>query len=104
MNDFSVFGSYFDKGLHHLLVLIRCKEKNQIFKWKKCHFMVKSGIVLGHIISVKGIEVDKVKVELISKLLPLKTIRKVRSFLGHASSIAALSKIFPKSPNLFMIF
>ena len=30
--------------------------------------MVHQGIVLGHIISKKGIEVDKVKVELIIKL------------------------------------
>ncbi|KAL6310795.1 hypothetical protein AAG906_017365 [Vitis piasezkii] len=34
----------------------------------KCHFMVQQGIVLGHIISEKGIEVDKANVELIVKL------------------------------------
>ncbi|RVW25161.1 Retrovirus-related Pol polyprotein from transposon opus [Vitis vinifera] len=34
--------------------------------WEKCHFMVRQGIVLGHIISEKGIEVDKAKVELIA--------------------------------------
>ncbi|KAL6320013.1 hypothetical protein AAG906_003110 [Vitis piasezkii] len=36
----------------------------------KCHFMVQQGIVLGHIISKKGIEVDKANVELIIKLSP----------------------------------
>jgi len=46
--------------------------------------MVKLGIVLGHIISNRGIEVDKVKVELIAKLAPPKTIWEVQSFLGHA--------------------
>ncbi|RVW62972.1 Retrovirus-related Pol polyprotein from transposon 17.6 [Vitis vinifera] len=35
---------------------------------EKCHFMIHQGIVLGHIISEKGIEVDKAKVELIVKL------------------------------------
>ncbi|RVW18204.1 hypothetical protein CK203_106148 [Vitis vinifera] len=35
---------------------------------EKCHFMVPQGIVLGHIISSQGIEVDKAKVELIVKL------------------------------------
>nr|GFA01071.1 reverse transcriptase domain-containing protein [Tanacetum cinerariifolium] len=35
---------------------------------EKSHFMVKEGIVLGHKISKKGIEVDKAKIEVISKL------------------------------------
>ena len=46
--------------------------------------MVKQGIVLGHIISSKGIEVDKAKVDLISNLSPPKIVREVISFLGHA--------------------
>ncbi|RVW12318.1 hypothetical protein CK203_104209 [Vitis vinifera] len=40
-----------------------------------------SGIVLGHIISEKGIEVDKAKVELIVKL-PSPTVKGVRQFLA----------------------
>ncbi|GJU78053.1 reverse transcriptase domain-containing protein [Tanacetum coccineum] len=36
--------------------------------WEKSHFMVKEGIVLGHKISKKGIEVDKAKVDVIAKL------------------------------------
>nr|GFA73791.1 reverse transcriptase domain-containing protein [Tanacetum cinerariifolium] len=35
--------------------------------WEEGHFMVKEGIVLGHKISKKGIEVDKAKIEVISK-------------------------------------
>jgi hypothetical protein len=46
--------------------------------------MVQEGIVLGHIVSKRGIEVDKAKVELISKLPPPTTVRQIRSFLGHA--------------------
>ena len=66
MDDFSVFGSSFDECLHHLtLVLVRCKEKNLVLNWEKCHFMVRKGIVLGHVISNSGIEVDKAKVDLI---------------------------------------
>jgi hypothetical protein len=41
-----------------------------VLNWDKCHFMVKQGIVLGHVISHMGIEVDKVKVDLISNLPP----------------------------------
>nr|GFB50430.1 reverse transcriptase domain-containing protein [Tanacetum cinerariifolium] len=41
---------------------------NYTAKKEKIHFMVKEGIVLGHKISKKGIEVDKAKIEVISKL------------------------------------
>ena len=69
MNDFSVYGNLFDQCLHHLeLLLKRCTKKNLILNWKKCHFMVQHGIVLGHEISRKGIKVDKAKVEIIDKL------------------------------------
>jgi hypothetical protein len=85
IEDFSIFGSSFEECLHHLtLVLVRCKEKNLVLNWEKCHFMVQQGIVLGHVISQRGIEVDKAKVDLISNLPPPRTVKEVRSFLGHA--------------------
>ena len=45
--------------------------------------MVTQGIVLGHIVSREGIEVDKEKVELISNLPTPKCVKNIRSFLGH---------------------
>ncbi|GJR65326.1 putative ribonuclease H-like domain-containing protein [Tanacetum coccineum] len=51
---------------------------------EKSHFMVKEGIVLGHKISKKGIEVDKAKVDVIAKLPHPTTVKGVQSFLGHA--------------------
>jgi hypothetical protein len=85
MDDLSVFGDSFDRCLKNLgKVLARCEEKNVVLNWEKCHFMVTSGIVLGHIVSSKGIKVDKSKIELISKLPTPKTVKDVRSFLGHA--------------------
>jgi hypothetical protein len=47
--------------------------------------MAKQGIVLGHIISHQGIEVNKAKVDLISNLPPPCTMKEIRFFLGHAS-------------------
>jgi hypothetical protein len=71
MDDFSIFGSSFEECLHHLtLVLVRCKEKNLVLNLEKCHLMVKQGIVLGHVISHIGIEVDKAKVDQISNIPP----------------------------------
>ena len=45
-------------------------------------FFIK-GVVLGHIISQVGIEVDPAKIEEITNLLITKTPKEVRSFLGH---------------------
>ena len=46
--------------------------------------MVNHGIVQGHIISKKGIEVDLAKIEMISKLPSPTNVKTVRQFLGHA--------------------
>nr|GEW68623.1 reverse transcriptase domain-containing protein [Tanacetum cinerariifolium] len=46
------------------------------------HFMVKDGIVLGHKISKKGIEVDKAEVDVMTKLPDPTTVKGIRSFLA----------------------
>ena len=85
MNDITVYRESFDECLIYLeTVLHRCIEKNLVLNWEKCHFMVNQGIVLGHIISERGIEVDKAKVELISKFPSPTNVKTVRQFLGHA--------------------
>jgi len=33
-----------------------------VLNWDKCYFMVQEGVVLGHVVSNKGIEVGKAKV------------------------------------------
>ncbi|GKD29567.1 reverse transcriptase domain-containing protein [Tanacetum coccineum] len=85
MDDFSVFGNYFDCCLANLdRMLARCEETNLVLNWEKCHFMVKEGIVLRHKISGAGIEVDRAKIDVIAKLPYLTNVKGVRSFLGHA--------------------
>ena len=84
MNDFSVCGESFEGCLSNLeIVLQRCVSVNIVLNWEKCHFMVRQGIVLGHIVFDKGIEVDKAKIEVIENLQPPKIVREIRSFLGH---------------------
>nr|GEX79399.1 reverse transcriptase domain-containing protein [Tanacetum cinerariifolium] len=68
MDDFLVFENSFSTCLTNLeKMLKRCEDTKLALNWEKSHFMVKEEIVLGHKISKKGIEVDKAKIEVISK-------------------------------------
>nr|GEX32565.1 reverse transcriptase domain-containing protein [Tanacetum cinerariifolium] len=49
-------------------MLKRCEDTNLCLNWEKSYFIVKEGILLGHKISKQGIEVDKAKVDVITKL------------------------------------
>ena len=100
MDEFSILGSSFDNCLENLRpVLIRCEETNLVLNWEKCHFMVQEGIVLGHRISARGIEVDRAKIEAIEKLPPPSSIKGIRSFLGHAGFYRCFIKEFSHIAN-----
>ena len=95
MDDFSVYGKCFDDCLTNLdRVLQRCEQTNLVLNWEKCHFMVNEGIILGHKISERGIEVDKAKVDAIEKMPCPKDIQGICSFLGHAGFYRRFIKDF----------
>ncbi|RDX72854.1 Retrovirus-related Pol polyprotein from transposon 17.6, partial [Mucuna pruriens] len=81
MDDFTVYADSFDACLENLSkVLTRCIDTNLVLNFEKCHFMVTEGIVLGHLVSNKGIEVDKSKIDIITSLRNPTSVREVRSF------------------------
>uniref|UniRef100_A0A1S4ALB9 Reverse transcriptase domain-containing protein n=1 Tax=Nicotiana tabacum TaxID=4097 RepID=A0A1S4ALB9_TOBAC len=95
MHDFSVVGNLFDECLINLTrVLKTCIETNLVLNWEKCHFMVQEGIVMGHRVLSKGIEVDRVKVDVIAKLPPPTSVKAIRSFLGDAGFYRRFIKDF----------
>jgi hypothetical protein len=83
IDHFLVYGKNFKDYLENLdKVLKRCQETHLILSWEKCHSMVREGIILGHRVLGRGIEVDQAKIEVIEQLPPPTTGKGVWSFLG----------------------
>nr|GFA18168.1 reverse transcriptase domain-containing protein [Tanacetum cinerariifolium] len=93
MDDFLVFGDSFSSCLSYLdKMLKRCEDTNLVLNWKKCHFMVKEGIVLSHKISKSRIKVDRAKVDVIAKLphpTSVKAFNTLKKKLTKASILVA---------------
>lgn len=65
--------------------------------------MVEKGIVLGHRISLKRIEVDRAKIDVIDKLPPPTNVKGVRSFLGHTKFYCRDFSLITKPLYTFLI-
>ena len=94
MDDFTVYADSFDDCLYNLKkVLERCIETNLVLNYEKCHFMIDQGIILGHVVFARGIEVDKAKIN-VFKSLPYPTcVGEIHYFLGQGF-FDDLSRIF----------
>ena len=105
MDEFSMYGTSFEACLSNLeKVLHRCKETNLTLNLEKCHFMVQQSVVLGHVISNTGIDVDKAKVEVIERLLPPTNVKVIRYFSDIARPPLSFSPNMPRSCLLTITF
>lgn len=96
-----LFGSFFI-FVWLTCLLQRCEETNLVLNLEKC--VVHEEVVSGHMISAKGIEVDRAKIKVIEKLPPPVNVKGVRSFLGHVGLYRRFIKDFSKFLNLFATY
>ena len=97
MDDFSVFGETFDDCLDHLTKILQiCVKKRLALSWEKSHFMLHEGVVLGHIVSERGLEMDKAKIEVIQNLGVPSSLQGLRGFLGHVGFYRRFIQDFAK--------
>ena len=84
MENFLIFLDDFNSHLAHLTKILEVYiRKRLVLSWEKLYFMMREGVVLGHLVSGKGFEVDKTKIEVIQNLPLPATLRDLQSFLGH---------------------
>ncbi|KAL3698608.1 hypothetical protein R1sor_012684 [Riccia sorocarpa] len=107
IDDFCVFGRREEHFEKLQMTFDRCREMGLALHLEKCFFMMTEGILLGHRVSGRGIEVDNEKVKVIIALEPPTNLRELRAFLGHvgyyrrfiqnyASLAAPLTKLLKK--------
>jgi len=92
----------------HLINL--CKLFGRLWKYQlklnpaKCTFGVKSGKLLGFIVSQKGIEIDPEKVKAILEMPEPRTEKQVQGFLGKLNYIARfISQLTPTCEPIFKL-
>ncbi|KAL2633147.1 hypothetical protein R1flu_004626 [Riccia fluitans] len=82
LDDFCVYSSKKDHMEKLGLTFEKCRASNLRLHPEKSYICMEEGILLGHRISCRGIEVDKEKVAIIVELKPPRCVRDVRAFLG----------------------
>jgi hypothetical protein len=83
IDDFCVFSSEKDPMEHLRLTFEKCRESGLCLHPKMCFFGMQQGVLLGHVVSSKGIEVDKDKIQCIAKLQVPRDTSELMAFFGH---------------------
>ena len=87
----------FEEALKKLeKVLAHCEQTQLSLSTEKCHMMMSEGVVLGHFISINGVQVDPSKIKVIKNIPTPVTQKEVQNFLGHAGYYRRFIEIFSK--------
>jgi len=82
IDDFCVYGSTADHPEHLRQTFERCRWAGLSLQAEKCFLAMTEGILLGHKISKKGIEVDYDKIAVVIALEVPTNVKELRGFLG----------------------
>jgi transposase InsO family protein len=82
IDDFAVYGAAKDHVQHLRKTFQRCRETDLKLHPGKCFFGVQEGILLGHKVSKKGIEVDQEKIAVWLAVAFPSSLVEVQGFLG----------------------
>ena len=97
MDDLIIHSKTFDEHLSHIEeVFVQMRATGFKLGLEKCKFAAPSVKYLGHIVDKDGICVDPMKVQAISEIVPPKTVREVRSFLGACGYYRRFVKDYAK--------
>ena len=94
MDDILVFSTSFEEHLLSIKrILNRLRSENLKIQIEKCSFASETTSFLGHVVSSRGIEPDKKKVDAISKMKLPTTIKEIKQFLGMTAYYRKWSNI-----------
>ncbi|KAI5012277.1 hypothetical protein ZWY2020_024411 [Hordeum vulgare] len=97
IDDILIFSKDEEEHKEHLrLVLEKLQEHKLYAKVSKCEFWLKEVGFLGHVISGEGIGVDPAKVAAVTEWVAPKSVKEIRSFLGHAGYYRRFIENFSK--------
>ena len=88
LDDITVFSNSHKDHLQHLKkVFLKCKQFGISLNPNKSQFALEKGKLLGHIISVEGVNIDPARVQPIHTLSIPRSKRDIQSFLGKFNFI-----------------
>ena len=105
VDNFSIFGSFFDSCLENLaLVLHLCEEINLILNWEKCHLWYKRALFLGIRFLKKLLRWIMLRSRLLRSCRPQHHWRVFRVFEATPDFTGTLLRISQRSQSPFVIF
>ena len=83
IDDILIYSKSEEEHKDHLMIVLQALRDHQLYaKFSKCEFWLTKVRFLGHVVSTLGVLMDPKKVEAVMSWERLKSVFKIRSFLG----------------------